>query len=258
LVGFLIVEAHSDHSSPKERGLLILYGMLAIVAYVAIPLVLRYSHPNSKQSLVGHLKSLRPRRSTPIKTFSDRDRSGAFGHRRIVDLAEARKQSRRRYLLWLGGACSIAFAAGFAWPEIVHLGGTIYTRAIGTQQDASPASITIPLCVGWVRLRRTATCIVDGDTGWERGVKWRLSNVDTPELTSPRCVREFRLALDARKLLQRLMSQGYRVSPTGRSDTYGRSLVRIALSDGRDVGDVLVAAGLARSWPYGLKRWCDR
>jgi hypothetical protein len=41
---------------------------------------------------------------------------------------------------------------------------------------------------------------VDGDTGWELGVKWRLTHVDTPELTSP--VRGKLL----RKLVQHLLA----------------------------------------------------
>src|SRR5262249_2810979 len=32
-----------------------------------------------------------------------------------------------------------------------------------------------------------ATCLVDGDTGWEGGLKWRLSAVDAPEITNPGC-----------------------------------------------------------------------
>jgi len=33
-------------------------------------------------------------------------------------------------------------------------------------------------------------CLVDGDTGWERGVKWRLTRVDTPEVSEPSCANE--------------------------------------------------------------------
>jgi hypothetical protein len=33
--------------------------------------------------------------------------------------------------------------------------------------------------------------------GWERGVKWRLANVDAPEISVPSCAEEFRLSLAA-------------------------------------------------------------
>jgi endonuclease YncB( thermonuclease family) len=86
--------------------------------------------------------------------------------------------------------------------------------------------------------------------------KWRLANVDTPEITSPRCTGEFRKALAARDLLQQFMRQGYTLHWQGRTEAYGRQLVRITLADGRDAGDALVAAGLARRWPYDRAIWC--
>jgi endonuclease YncB( thermonuclease family) len=98
---------------------------------------------------------------------------------------------------------------------------------------------------------------VDGDTGWELGVKWRLTHVDTPELTSPECQLEYQKALRARDRLQHLMSTGYRVEWSGSSDRYGRALVRITLHDGRDAGDALLAEGLAQTWPNRGNVWCQ-
>jgi len=239
------------------------HGLLLLAVTVVVFLARRLSL-NALATIRTRLLTARPllpgRRSESVDgiAFSERDRFGAFEHRKVVPIAQQRKLKRRRFLLMIGGSCLVAFAIGFVWPEIVALAGAIHLRSTGVQHASSSPGVFMPFCVGRIRFRTDASCLVDGDTGWERGVKWRLANVDTPELMSPRCVREFRLALDARNLLQSLMSQGYRVNHTGRSDTYGRILVRIVLPDGRDVGDALVAAGLARSWPYGLKRWCDR
>jgi endonuclease YncB( thermonuclease family) len=103
---------------------------------------------------------------------------------------------------------------------------------------------------------RRATCLVDGDTGWENGVKWRLSDVDTPEISSPGCPSELQQGLAARDRLQRLMAAGYTINWRGRTDRYNRQLVNITLHDGRDAGRVLLGEGLARAWPYGPKAWC--
>jgi endonuclease YncB( thermonuclease family) len=100
------------------------------------------------------------------------------------------------------------------------------------------------------------TCLVDGDTGWELGVKWRLEHVDTPELTSPECQLEYQRALSARDRLRQLISAGYRIEWSGSSDRYGRALVRITLHDGRDAGDALLGEGLAQTWPNRANVWC--
>jgi endonuclease YncB( thermonuclease family) len=39
-------------------------------------------------------------------------------------------------------------------------------------------------------------------------------------------------------------------------DKYGRTLAVIRIS-GRNVGDILIAEGLARSWPDGQEFWCE-
>ena len=70
---------------------------------------------------------------------------------------------------------------------------------------------TIPVCSGGDRAARNVTCIVDGDTGWERGVKWRALNVDTPEISEAECSAEKRLGLHAQDRLRGLMAGGYRI-----------------------------------------------
>ena len=72
----------------------------------------------------------------------------------------------------------------------------------------------IPVCSGGDRAARKLTCIVDGDTGWERGVKWRALNVDTPEISQPGCAAEKRLGLEARDRLRQLMADGYEIEWT--------------------------------------------
>lgn len=110
----------------------------------------------------------------------------------------------------------------------------------------------LPMCGGGQRI----SCLVDGDTGWARGTKWRLAAIDAPEAFSPACAAEKRAADRATRRLQSLLSSGYRLDATGR-DRYGRELVTITLSDGRDAGRVLMAEGLAQGWPNRGNPWCS-
>jgi endonuclease YncB( thermonuclease family) len=102
-----------------------------------------------------------------------------------------------------------------------------------------------------------STCLVDGDTGWEGGRKWRLLGIDTPELASPGCPAEFDTAILARDRLQTLMRDGYQIVWSGSDDRFGRALVDVHLSDGRSASDVLLAEGLAQTWPNTGNIWCS-
>ena len=100
-------------------------------------------------------------------------------------------------------------------------------------------------------------CLIDGDTGRDNGRKWRLISIDAPELAEPQCDNERRLAIASRDRLQQLLSADYRIRPSGRDDPNGRALVDILLPDGRDVGRILIAEGLAQRWPNRGNVWCE-
>lgn len=120
----------------------------------------------------------------------------------------------------------------------------------------SAPALAIPVCSGGNREARKLTCIVDGDTGYERGVKWRAVEVDTPEIGHAACPAEKRTGTAARTRLAALMAGGYRIAFTGKADRYQRALARVILSDGRDAGHVLIAEGLSQPWPNRGNRWC--
>lgn len=123
---------------------------------------------------------------------------------------------------------------------------------------ACPALADMPICSGGDRAARKVTCIYDGDTGWERGRKWRLLDIDTPELGArdAECKAETQIGRQARDRLRGLMASGYRVVDSGKRDRSKRLLVRVQLADGRDAGEVLIAEGLAQPWPNKGNRWC--
>jgi micrococcal nuclease len=41
------------------------------------------------------------------------------------------------------------------------------------------------------------TCVVDGDTFWLEGEKIRIADIDTPEISEPKCDAEYQLGMKA-------------------------------------------------------------
>jgi endonuclease YncB( thermonuclease family) len=100
-------------------------------------------------------------------------------------------------------------------------------------------------------------CVVDGDTIHHGGVKIRLADIDTPEISSLKCASERALGEKAKDRLLELMNAGpfELVRYSGDEDQYGRKL-RVIKRDGRSVGDTLIAEGLARRWDGARRSWC--
>ncbi|TFF19859.1 thermonuclease family protein [Jiella endophytica] len=117
-------------------------------------------------------------------------------------------------------------------------------------------SLALPICSGGHRADRKVTCIVDGDTGWENGVKWRLKDIDAPEISHPECKSERRDGIAARDRVAALLGDGnYRLEAHG-TGYYGRELVKITLSNGQDLGQLLLREHLAQPWPNHANPWC--
>lgn len=97
---------------------------------------------------------------------------------------------------------------------------------------------------------------VDGDTLDCAGRRVRLANIDAPELNG-RCPSEIQMAERAKlAAMIALADAPVRVVPDGGKDRYGRLLAR-ATVDGKDLGGVLVAQGLARPYAGGARKsWC--
>jgi endonuclease YncB( thermonuclease family) len=104
---------------------------------------------------------------------------------------------------------------------------------------------------------RRVDCVVDGDTFWHRGVKIRIADIDTPELSPPRCEAERVKGEAAKRRLQALLNAGpFSLTTSGRDeDRYGRKL-RSVRRGGVSFGDVLIREGLARRWDGARRPWC--
>ena len=82
----------------------------------------------------------------------------------------------------------------------------------------------------------------------------RIFNIDAPEIEG-QCAYETDLALQSKiRLAELLKGQRIEILHQG-TDRYGRTLAAIRV-EGRDVGDILVDEGLARTWAGRREPWC--
>lgn len=106
----------------------------------------------------------------------------------------------------------------------------------------------------------SAIRVIDGDTIEDQtaDITYRLQNIDTPETGSrARCTAEReagnRATARARSLIA--SANAFAIRPTGRIDRYGRTIAFV-LVDGHDLGETLIAQGLARPWRGRREPWC--
>lgn len=137
------------------------------------------------------------------------------------------------------------------WPAV----GLTALLVMSSLPSPGFSATTWPLCGAGTRI----TCVVDGDTLWSEGVKYRIVDIDAPETADKaHCDREIDLAMQATDLLQTLLESGGVSFQTFGTDRYGRLLVKVRTNRG-DVSTEMMNAGLATPFkrgPYDRQRWC--
>jgi micrococcal nuclease len=128
-----------------------------------------------------------------------------------------------------------------------------------------PATANEPMRMCGQNERNTPAkhCVTDGDTIWNHGVQLRLKDFDTPEPNpgNSNCevrgtAKEEQLAdMASARLLELLNTNDWTVETFSRDSTGRRYEATISI-EGRDVGDILIAEGLATPWPDGELFWC--
>ena len=160
---------------------------------------------------------------------------------------------RRRYRVSrLGGLivlCVLMVAAGYHYSPFADIDLPSF-RGLAKPETAARS---FAICGTGPRVN----CVVDGDTFYLAGEKIRIADIDTPELFSPQCGRERALAVQAQRRLHTLLNAGPVSLRRGLrdEDVYGRKL-RTVHRDGRSLGAVLVAEGLAHKWRGYKRSWC--
>jgi micrococcal nuclease len=100
--------------------------------------------------------------------------------------------------------------------------------------------------------------VSDGDTFVLDGERIRIENIYAPELFSPKCESERRLAVSAKRELERLLAVGpIMLKRRAGKDGHGRTIAMVTVN-GKDVGEALVAAKVARFWRDSREAWCPR
>lgn len=149
------------------------------------------------------------------------------------------------------------------WAVVIAAAGWLYLDRDGHLDSAAafvkaPAhdalSASFALCSDGHR----TNCVVDGDTFWFNDQKIRIADIDTPELSPPRCEGERIKGEAAKSRLLVLLNAGKFSLAAGfrDEDKYGRKLRTVSRA-GHSLGDVLVSEGLARSWDGARHGWCQ-
>ena len=102
--------------------------------------------------------------------------------------------------------------------------------------------------------------VVDGDTIWADGVKYRFVGVDTPEPTkygNARCAEEARLGDYATEYVTDRIAnaQEIKITPNGLG-YYGRTLAEIEV-DSEDLIAELIMEGVGQPYLGRKGNWCD-
>ncbi len=100
-------------------------------------------------------------------------------------------------------------------------------------------------------------CVVDGDTFWYKGRKIRISDINAPEISQPKCAQEAMLAKRTKSRLYTLLNAGNFTLKSGPRDKdhYGRDLRKVERG-GISLGNILIAEGLAHRWKGRKESWC--
>lgn len=168
-----------------------------------------------------------------------------------------RKKTRVKSWWNANAAVALLFVAPLVGISAAWLWNTEPAQILSLSGSAVPASeqyrVNFARCDGPVR----TTCVVDGDTFWLEGTKYRIADVNTPEISNPECSAEAALGERATsRLVTLLNSGGFSLQSTDRDeDTFGRKL-RIVTRDDRSIGNTLVAEGLAERWSGSRRSWC--
>lgn len=191
-----------------------------------------------------------------------------FQHRQRRALRRGKSVQRRRAArsnLWLTPVITVAFVAALAtfqrFPvQVDGVAAPVATLFVGEDAAAAPDGVQTDALSAHFTFCHSGgggNCVVDGDTFWFAGEKYRIADIDTPETHPARCAKEAALGGEATERLQQWLNDGaFSMESAGReSDRYGRKL-RIITRGGTSVGSILVDEGLARPWDGARRPWC--
>ncbi len=182
---------------------------------------------------------------------------------RLSRIAESRQQDRApggtglvgrlRAVPWEALAMVVAFVSvAYVATVLLSHGGS--ERLLSLHKQPALHMAHFSGCIGATRI----TCVVDGDTIWLDGIKIRVADIDTPEVSEPSCAEELALGRKATLRLTELLNDGpfaLEMAGSRDEDIYGRKL-RVVTRGGKSLGTTLVEEGLAHPWDGSRHSWC--
>jgi endonuclease YncB( thermonuclease family) len=85
---------------------------------------------------------------------------------------------------------------------------TIMTIFAMPNTAVSAERVVLPSAIRKCETAKRITCVVDGDTLWLNGDKIRVADIDTPEITEPKCASELMRGNKATDRFITLINQG--------------------------------------------------
>jgi endonuclease YncB( thermonuclease family) len=152
------------------------------------------------------------------------------------------------------GGVRITYDDDFGRPEDIVERETEFRTVPILTPPPSVYFATFSVCTGPIRV----DCVVDGDTFWFKGEKYRIADIDAPEISEPECPEEKQAGESARDRLVTELNAGPFSMKSGwrDQDRYGRKLRNVIRSE-KSIGEMLVEEGLARRWDGPRFGWCD-
>src|SRR3546814_100399 len=119
-------------------------------------------------------------------------------------LRQRRRRRRLRFAEWLAVVAVGGFCGTLAALHLAPDGPTAFADIAirSTEPDALSAQF------GFCHSGGGRNCVVDGDTFWFAGEKYRIADIDTPETHPPRCAEEARLGRAATDRLRVWLNAG--------------------------------------------------
>ncbi|CAG0972018.1 MAG: thermonuclease family protein [Rhizobiaceae bacterium] len=187
-----------------------------------------------------------------------RQRAHADAPRRWAEKSLSRRQMRPLRFLADGiGFLALGLLAVLGGMSLSPTIRALLPPAIAEIRMVAATPVAVAQHFSLCGLGSRINCVVDGDTFYYRGEKIRLADVNTPEVSEPKCATEARLGAAATRRLQSLLNAGPIELRRGarEQDRLGRKL-RSVHRDGHSLGDALVAEGLAHPWRGHKEDWC--
>lgn len=137
---------------------------------------------------------------------------------------------------------------------------TSRTRVLAALASSLATGLAGVLAIAWAWVVMSPVVVIDGDTVDRGPLRYRLADMDAPEIRRARCPAEREAGRAAKARLAAIVAGAQRVEllPVKARDPWGRVIARLEV-DGRDVAVTAIAEGwgVAYHGRGARKVWCE-